>query len=91
MECRRETTASFRQTRSSAGISELLHQWDRANGLPQQALATAAREGRYEAEGWRAHEDGRLFWASVIIDRICDDAGRPVGFAKVTRDITERR
>jgi PAS domain S-box-containing protein len=64
---------------------------DRANGLPQQALATAAREGRYEAEGWRVHKDGRLFWASVILDRICDDAGRLVGFAKVTRDITERR
>jgi PAS domain S-box-containing protein len=64
---------------------------DRANGLPQRALATAAREGRYEAEGWRVHKDGRLFWASVIIDPIRDDAGRLVGFAKVTRDITERR
>src|SRR6266850_4706379 len=64
---------------------------DRAGGLPQRALATAAREGRYEAEGWRVHKDGRLFWASVILDRICDDAGRLVGFAKITRDITERQ
>ena len=64
---------------------------DRARGLPQRALATAACEGRYEAEGWRVHKDGRLFWASVIIDPIHDDAGRLVGFAKVTRDITERR
>jgi len=64
---------------------------DRANGLPQRALATAAHEGRYEAEGWRVYKDGRLFWASVIIDPIRDDAGRLVGFAKVTRDITERR
>ena len=64
---------------------------DRAGGLPQRALATAAREGRYEAEGWRVHQDGRLFWASVIIDPIRDDAGSLVGFAKVTRDITERR
>ena len=64
---------------------------DRAGGLAQRALATAAREGRYEAEGWRVHKDGRLFWASVIIDPIRDDAGRLVGFAKVTRDVTERR
>jgi len=64
---------------------------DRARRLPQRALATAACEGRYEAEGWRVRKDGRLFWASVIIDRIHDDAGRLVGFAKVTRDITERQ
>src|SRR5206468_2438818 len=64
---------------------------DRAGGLPHRALATAAREGRYEAEGWRVHKDGRLFWASVIIDPVRDDAGRLLGFAKVTRDITERR
>jgi PAS domain S-box-containing protein len=64
---------------------------DRARGLPQRALATAAREGRYEAEGWRVNKDGRLFWASVIIDPVRDDAGRLLGFAKVTRDITERR
>jgi len=64
---------------------------DRAEGRPQRALATAAREGRYEAEGRRMHKDGRLFWASVIIDPVRDDAGRVLGFAKVTRDITERR
>ena len=64
---------------------------DRAAGLPQRALETAAREGRYEAEGWRVRKDGTRFWASVILDRICDDRGEIIGFAKVTRDTTERR
>ncbi|HEY8579318.1 MAG TPA: PAS domain S-box protein, partial [Beijerinckiaceae bacterium] len=64
---------------------------DRASGLPQTALATAAAEGRYEKEGWRVRKDGTRFWAHVIIDRICDETGAILGFAKVTRDITERR
>ncbi len=64
---------------------------DRANGLPQRALATAAQEGRFEGEGWRVRKDGERFWASVVIDAIRDDAGELIGFAKVTRDITERR
>jgi PAS domain S-box-containing protein len=64
---------------------------DRAAGVPEHALETAAKSGRYEAEGWRIRKDGSQFWASVIIDRIDDDMGKPVGFAKVTRDITERR
>ena len=72
-------------------FSDFYTKKDRAERLPQRALATAAREGRYEAECWRVHKDGRLFWASVIIDPIRDDAGRLVGFAEVTRDITERR
>ena len=72
-------------------FSRFYSEKDRADGLPQRALATAAREGRYETEGWRVHKDGGLFWASVIIDPIRDDTGRLVGFAKVTRDITERR
>jgi PAS domain S-box-containing protein len=64
---------------------------DRASGLPQQLLSTAAEEGRFEGEGWRVRKDGERFWASVVIDPIRDDAGALIGFAKVTRDITERR
>jgi PAS domain S-box-containing protein len=63
---------------------------DRAAGVPARALATAAAEGRFEAEGQRVRKDGTRFWASVVIDAIRDDAGELVGFAKVTRDITER-
>jgi PAS domain S-box-containing protein len=64
---------------------------DRAAGLPQRALGIASREGRYEAEGWRVRKDGTRFWASVIIDRITNDQGEIVGYAKITRDTTERR
>src|SRR5438067_4748645 len=64
---------------------------DRASGLPALALQTAAQEGRYEAEGWRVRKDGSLFWANAIIDRITDEHGALIGFAKITRDITERR
>jgi PAS domain S-box-containing protein len=63
---------------------------DRASGVPDRALATAGREGRYEAEGWRVRKDGTRFWALVVIDRIANDRGETVGFAKITRDITER-
>jgi PAS domain S-box-containing protein len=64
---------------------------DRADGLPWRALETAAREGRFEAEGWRLRKDGSRIWASVVIDPIHDDQGDMIGFAKITRDITERR
>ncbi|MEO8058861.1 MAG: PAS domain S-box protein [Burkholderiales bacterium] len=63
---------------------------DRERGQPQTALATAIREGRFESEGWRVRKDGSHFWANVVVDPIRDDAGRLVGFAKVTRDVTER-
>ena len=63
---------------------------DKAAGLPQRALRTAAETGRFETEGWRVRKDSTRFFASVVIDAIRDDAGNPVGFAKVTRDITER-
>jgi PAS domain S-box-containing protein len=63
---------------------------DRASGLPQRALATAAREGRFEAEGWRVRKDGSRFWANVVIDPIHDDFGKLIGFTKITRDLTER-
>jgi PAS domain S-box-containing protein len=64
---------------------------DRATGVPGRALAQARETGRFEAEGWRVRKDGSRFWASVIIDAIRDEDGALVGFAKVTRDITERR
>jgi PAS domain S-box-containing protein len=64
---------------------------DRKTGLPQRALETAEREGKFEQEGWRVRKDGTQFWAFVVIDPIRDSAGRLIGFAKITRDLTERR
>ena len=64
---------------------------DRARDEPAKALATAAREGRFEAEGWRVRKDGSEFRANVVIDAIRDDDGRIVGFAKITRDVTAQR
>ena len=64
---------------------------DREGGLPARALATALREGRYESEGWRVRKDGSRFWASVVIDPVYTPRGEHVGFAKITRDITERK
>ncbi len=63
---------------------------DRANGKPARALRIAEEQGRYEEDGWRVRKDGTFFWASVVIDPI-REAGQLVGFAKITRDITERR
>jgi PAS domain S-box-containing protein len=63
---------------------------DVAAGVPFRGLETARREGRFEAEGWRVRSDGTRFWAHVVIDAIRED-GKLVGFAKITRDITERR
>src|SRR3569623_58040 len=64
---------------------------DRDSGLPARALETARREGKFEAEGWRIRKDGTRFWAYVIIDPIRSPDGTVVGYAKVTRDLTERR
>ena len=63
---------------------------DREAGVPWEALATAKATGKFEAEGWRVRKDGSRFWASVVIDAIRNDAGELIGFAKITRDITER-
>lgn len=63
---------------------------DRDAGVPQQALRTAREAGRYEKEGWRLRKDGSRFMASVVIDAIHDDEGNFIGFAKITRDITEK-
>ncbi|MEO7455352.1 MAG: PAS domain-containing sensor histidine kinase [Gemmatimonadaceae bacterium] len=64
---------------------------DRANGKPEWELEVATAEGRVEDEGWRVRKDGSRFWANVVITALRDDAGALVGFAKVTRDLTERR
>ncbi len=64
---------------------------DRSAGRPMQALNQATEHGKFEAEGWRVRKDGSVFWASVLIDPIRDAQGRLLGYAKITRDITERR
>jgi PAS domain S-box-containing protein len=72
-------------------FSRFYEEADRANKVPQNALKTAEREGRFEAEGWRVRKDGTRFWANVVIDPIRDSKGKLIGFAKITRDLTERR
>jgi PAS domain S-box-containing protein len=64
---------------------------DRADGEPERALRTAIDKGSFENEGWRLRKNGEAFWAHVVIDPIRDDAGEIIGFAKITRDLTERR
>ena len=64
---------------------------DRAAGAPARALETAIRKGGFESEGQRVRKDGTRFWASVVINPIRDKAGQLLGFAKVTRDISERK
>ena len=63
---------------------------DRASGAPERGLETARRVGRFETEGWRVRKDGARFRAHVIIDAIPGEDGKVIGFAKITRDITER-
>jgi PAS domain S-box-containing protein len=64
---------------------------DVRSGKCEEQLAIAARDGRSEEEGWRVCKDGRRFWASVVLSAIRDGSGALVGFAEVTRDLTERR
>jgi len=72
-------------------FSRFYSEEDREKGMPANALRVASEAGRYEAEGWRSRKDGTRFWAHVVIDAIRDDDGALVGFAKITRDITERK
>ncbi|WP_016835338.1 PAS domain-containing sensor histidine kinase [Herbaspirillum lusitanum] len=72
-------------------FSSFYTETDRSDGLPERALATAAEQGRYEQEGLRVRKDGSTFWAHVIVDAIRSELGDLIGFAKVTRDVTERR
>jgi PAS domain S-box-containing protein len=60
------------------------------SGEPQRELEVAARKGRFENESWRVRKDGSRFWANVIITAIRDEQQRLIGFAKITRDFTER-
>jgi PAS domain S-box-containing protein len=64
---------------------------DRKAGMPQKVLDTARKEGKFEGEGWRVRKDGSRFWASVVVDRINDENGDLIGFAKITRDMSEKR
>lgn len=66
-------------------------QQERDADVPRRALETARREGRFEAEGRRVRKDGSTFWCSVVIDPVHDDRGNLVGYAKITRDITEQK
>ena len=63
---------------------------DLADGKPAMELRVATAEGRFEEEGWRVRKDGTRFWANVVITALRDQTGQLVGFAKVTRDLTER-
>ena len=64
---------------------------DREKGEPKRSLATAAQVGKFEVEAWRVRKDGTRFWAHVVLDALRDDHGKLQGFAKITRDITERK
>src|SRR5687768_14444169 len=71
-------------------FAEFYEEADRKAGIPQRVLDIAARDGKFQSEGWRIRKDGSRFWAFVIIDAIYDN-GELIGFAKITRDLTERR
>jgi len=64
---------------------------DSASGKTERELEIAAREGRFEDEGWRIRKDGSKFWANVIITALRDESGKVIGFGKVTRDLSERK
>lgn len=64
---------------------------DQQAGIPQRNLRLASEHGKFEEEGWRVRKDGSQFWAHVVIDRILDPQGRLIGFAKITRDLSERK
>ena len=72
-------------------FSRFYSEEDQKSGLPAKALIAPLREGRFESEGWRIRKDGTRFWAYVVIDPIRQPSGEIVGFAKITRDLTERR
>ena len=72
-------------------FSKFYSEEDREAGLPEKALAIASTEGIFESEGWRVRKDGSRFWAHGVVEPIISNAGQHVGFAKITRDLTERR
>ncbi|KQT42694.1 PAS domain-containing sensor histidine kinase [Methylophilus sp. Leaf459] len=72
-------------------FSRFMREEDRADGMPERSLRIAREDGRFENEGWRVRKDGSLFLAHIIIDAIHNNAGELIGFAKITRDITEKK
>ena len=72
-------------------LSTFYTEEDRNNGAPARALQIAEEQGKFEAEVWRVRKDGTAFWANVLIDPIRSEDGTLMGFAKITRDMTERR
>jgi len=64
---------------------------ERAVDRPNRLLAWAAEHGRFEDEGWRVRKDGTRFWADVVVTALRDETGTPYAYAKITRDLTERR
>src|SRR2546423_1370436 len=64
---------------------------DQQRGRPAELLQEATTNGRVEDEGWRVRKDGSRFWADVVVTALRDDSGKLTGFAKITRDLTERR
>jgi PAS domain S-box-containing protein len=72
-------------------FSQFYTEEDRRNGLPARALERAMQQGKFEGEGWRVRKDGTRFWAHVVIDPIRSPQGELIGFAKITRDLTERK
>jgi len=72
-------------------FSQFYTEEDRAAGMPGKVLEIARTEGKYQGEGWRVRKDGSRFWASVVVDAIKDEDGELIGFAKITRDMTEQR
>jgi PAS domain S-box-containing protein len=72
-------------------FSQFYTEEDRKRGEPERSLQIAAEKGKYLSEGWRVRRGGSMFWASIAMDAIRDDRGTLIGFAKVTRDITEKR
>jgi len=72
-------------------FSRFYTEQDRRNGVPEQMIATALQNGRCEAEGWRVRKDGSIFWGNVVVHAIRDPSAQLLGFAKITRDLTEKR
>jgi diguanylate cyclase (GGDEF)-like protein/PAS domain S-box-containing protein len=72
-------------------FSQFYSEEDRKKGLPQRALAIARTEGKFEAEGWRYRKDGTSFWAHIVIDPIYNEAHELIGYAKITKDITQQK
>ena len=88
---RKGSRATAAQRDHRTALFTLLHRGRPESRAARRALETAEREGKFEAEGWRVRKDGSRFWAYVVIDPIPGPSGEIIGFAKITRDLTERK